>query len=576
MKHVTYAISLLMVASLCMIPSVLQAAIFDVVGLTPMTPDNKGDMSIGNANRLAIHDAIRNASTIDPMNPNVVQIPAGTYVVTGIAFTEKIDNVITQGVGNGLDGGLSTLLIKHCSGCPGNLPIVKDRDNGSTNLTWKDMAIDMDGIRDFGGMTFAGVNGLTIENMHIYDSNPQPYIANGVDDKDRYAMTLFVTNAIIQNNVIENLQVEFNKSEHVMVTNNLSIHPYTTAAFGGFVQSGSEGAFLRHMTFSNNTIINPESTFGINVSVDGKGIAFDMTIEDIAIVNNVIRYDADMPTHRDHVAKPIFLGQASFGTIAGTSTFDRTTIDGNRLYVHPALSDRVNLPGYITAQLRNDRSFTFTNLTITNNAIYANGLTRLVKFGHSNNHARNLNTDPATFIKHSNVLAPWRDPAEDPTVMPSLVNGDFETGDLTGWTVSTNPEVSLPHVELKKNHAYDGLYGLNFTGDQTGRNRVAEQTFNTVSGHVYYLVFHVGKNSKGGSRPAEAKVRAEVIGSTTLLAVEAGRPGGNDNSPEWNGFAYTFTADSPLTTLRFTDIRAWAPFNYELWLDRVSIVDLTH
>lgn len=574
MKHVIHFKSLLIFALLCTIPPVLPAATINVRGLTPVAPANKRNLSIANVNGLAIRNAIRNASTIDPMNPNVVQIPAGAYVVSGIAFSEKIDNVITQGVGNGLDGGPATLLIKQCSGCPGNRPIVKDRGNQSTNLTWRNMAIDMDGIRDFGGMTFAGVNGLMIANMHIYDSNPQPYIANGVNDKDRYALTLFVANATIQNNVFENLQVEFNESENIVVTNNTSIHPYTTAAFGCFVQNGAEGATLRHIIFSNNTIINPESTFGINVSVDGRGIAFDMIIEDIAILDNVIRFDADMPRHRDHVAKPIFFGQASFGTIAGISRFNHTRIAGNKIYVDPVLNDRVNLPSIITAQLRNDRSFKFTNLTVTNNAIFADKLTRTISFAHSNNHATNLNTDTATFVKHSNVVAPWREPVEDPIAAPSLINGDFEAGGA-GWMVSASPGASLPFVDLKRNHAYDGLYGLNFTRDKAGRNRVAQQTFNTVPGHDYYLVFQVGKNGKGGSRRAEAKVRAEVIGSAPLLSVEAGRDRGNDNSPEWNGFSYTFKANSALTILRFTDIRTWAPFNYELWLDRVSVVDLT-
>jgi hypothetical protein len=378
------------------------ATIYHATGLTAMTPSNKGNKTIADANRLKIHNTIRSASTTT--GANIVQIPAGTYVVTTISMSEAIHNVTVQGAGNGLDGEPSTTLVKHCSACYGNRPIFRDRGNGSTNYIFKNMAIDMDGIRDFGGITLARVTGLLIEYLHIYDSNPQPYISNGKDDKDRYAIVLFAKNATIRHNVIEELQVELNNSDMVLITNNVSIHPCTTSAFGGFVQHGSSGAFLKNITISGNTVINPESTFAFNVNFDGKSNANNATIENIRFLDNRIIFRSDLPNHRNNMAHPIFIGVASFTSTTG-NTWDRTTIDGNRIYVHPSVEGRYKKKQYMLGQLTNSQGFDFVNLTVTNNTVYSYLDQPVWRLDHASG-----NVDTATYTASNNVRLSYKAP----------------------------------------------------------------------------------------------------------------------------------------------------------------------
>jgi hypothetical protein len=399
-KHLIFLLTLLRLSSIA--GSAEAATIYQVTGLTAMTPSNKGNATIANANQLKIRDTIRSASTTT--GANIVQIPAGTYVVTTIAMAQAIHNVTVQGVGNGLDGNPSTTLVKYCSACYGNRPIFRDRDHGSTNYVFKNMAIDMDGIRNFGGITLAMVTGLLIENLHIYDSNPQPYIANGTDDQDRYAIVLFAKNVVIRNNVIEKLQVELNNSDTVLIMNNVSIHPYTTSAFGGFVQHGSSGAFLKNITMSANTVINPESTFAFNINFDGLSTANNATIDNINILNNRIIFTSGLPNHRNNMAHPIFIGVAYFTSTTG-NTWNRTTIAGNSIYVHPSVESRYQKGQYMLGQLANYQGFDFVNLTVTNNTVYANLNKPVWRLNHSSG-----NVDTATYTVSNNVRFAYKDP----------------------------------------------------------------------------------------------------------------------------------------------------------------------
>jgi hypothetical protein len=63
-------------------------------------------------------------------------------------------------------------------------------------------------------------------------------------------------------------------------------------------------------------------------------------------------------------------------------------------------------------------------------------------------------------------------------------NGDFETGDFTGWTLGP---VSYP-AEVVQWAAYEGLYGAQIAGYASGPNKLS-QTLSTANGKLYDLSF---------------------------------------------------------------------------------------
>ncbi|CAN0475622.1 unnamed protein product, partial [Hapterophycus canaliculatus] len=114
---------------------------------------------------------------------------------------------------------------------------------------------------------------------------------------------------------------------------------------------------------------------------------------------------------------------------------------------------------------------------------------------------------------------------------PLVTNGEFGTGDLTGWTSTGNVDNDGTQVRF---------------GQVGGANGTLSQTLTTAIGQTYVVTFDYGDRSVSQSQ----SLNVAVAGSTTLLNRDI-ITGTTANSI--TGYTYQFIADSTATTITFAD-----------------------
>lgn len=141
-------------------------------------------------------------------------------------------------------------------------------------------------------------------------------------------------------------------------------------------------------------------------------------------------------------------------------------------------------------------------------------------------------------------------------VCAQVVNGGFETGDLTGWTQFGNPGGTSVMV-CGAGCAQSGAFGVNFGA--VGVPGGIEQTLATISGQPYTISFWLLNN---GGAPSSFTAS---FGSTTLLSLT--------NPPAFGFTLYSFDAiaSSSSTQLQFSARNDPAYFAF----DNVSVVSNT-
>jgi hypothetical protein len=93
-----------------------------------------------------------------------------------------------------------------------------------------------------------------------------------------------------------------------------------------------------------------------------------------------------------------------------------------------------------------------------------------------------------------------------------------------------------------------------------------EQSFATIPGQVYQLLFDYGNNPDARGRTATATVT--VTGAGTLLSEMIAHAGSRPRDMKYTRFLGAFRADSPVTTLRFAST---TPGAHGIVLDAVSV-----
>jgi len=144
----------------------------------------------------------------------------------------------------------------------------------------------------------------------------------------------------------------------------------------------------------------------------------------------------------------------------------------------------------------------------------------------------------------------------------TLDNGGFEAG-FASWSVSGNAVVASGGL-------YDATEGSKLVAFNAGNstpNGVVSQSFSTVAGKAYTLLFDAGALSYNGFSQS---LLVTVTGSGSLLSrtvTITGPGGGNDR---WIGQTFSFTANSATSTVTFRD-QSTATDAIDLLLDNVRI-----
>ncbi len=115
-----------------------------------------------------------------------------------------------------------------------------------------------------------------------------------------------------------------------------------------------------------------------------------------------------------------------------------------------------------------------------------------------------------------------------------IVNGDFETGDLSGWEHYQNTAVSA-------DAAKDGAYGVNLLGNGSWGG-LMYQIFDTVAGNTYKVSFQY-----------------KTVKNTFVLQIQSGEVGGTrlhqqlmaGTDGEWKEYIYEFVATADKSVINF-------------------------
>jgi len=152
-----------------------------------------------------------------------------------------------------------------------------------------------------------------------------------------------------------------------------------------------------------------------------------------------------------------------------------------------------------------------------------------------------------------------------PLIAAPFQNGDFEAG-ATGWT-GVGAGLNVGGTNQGKT---SGDHNAVFNGGGQPAGATVSQTFDTVVGQTYNLQFDFGA---WGNPDDTHMLNATVTGGGTLLnQTVSGRTGTGVSTPiAWTRNNFRFTANSPSTTLTFTDATAIGAGSSDANLDSVSV-----
>lgn len=151
-----------------------------------------------------------------------------------------------------------------------------------------------------------------------------------------------------------------------------------------------------------------------------------------------------------------------------------------------------------------------------------------------------------------------------------LVNGNFELGNLSGWTSTGN--VNLANKTPGGNFYFgagnvgqNGSYAVAFNAGDSAPNGVLSQTFSTIIGTTYQVSYDFGATS-GGTQ----SLLAQILNTSNVVLASQTATDSNP-SPPLSAFTFNFIANSASTILRFSDVAGNATTSLDGVLDNVAV-----
>ncbi len=144
-----------------------------------------------------------------------------------------------------------------------------------------------------------------------------------------------------------------------------------------------------------------------------------------------------------------------------------------------------------------------------------------------------------------------------------IANGNFETGNIAGWTATGNLGVAPTPFFGISDPAY-GSYALDFNGGNTTPNGVLSQTITTSAGQAYNFSFNYGVTSGGNQ-----SLLAEIVDSTSFAVISSTTVFTTSSSPTL--YSATFNALSSGTIVRFSDVATNPTNGQDVVIDNVSV-----
>jgi parallel beta-helix repeat protein len=527
---------------------------------------------------------------------------AGTSATDPLATLQDAANLVKPGdtveVMNGTyTGPAGGVVVDITTSGTASAPITFEAAPGATPVinssgTWQGVLIEASYINVEGFTVVGNAANYTLQTA-LTQNTPGTALLNGSGIAVQSPATGVVPNHItIENNTIYNepaAGISAVNADYVQILNNTVYNNAHWSAYGAsgisiWESQNSDTNAGVHDVISGNAVFGNAQlvpTQGTNTVTDGEGIILDTNpgfVGEILVQSNTVYGNGSSGIESFLTANAVITGNAVYGNDTGnvqaasvgqifinqsnnnTVTDNTTTAPNSAPVAAPVISgDNVNV-GADTVTLQGTAT-AFTTITVFDNSTKlgtavtnASGAWTFT----TGSLANGSQSFAATATDSLGDMSPLSSALVVPLNIPVnlVANGNFATGDFTGWTLGGNYQ-STASGAAQVLVAADGTAGSIYSAalGSMGANGTLSQTVATTPGQTYTLTFALQNETSGTNDFA-----VEWNGQTLLSLTNAAQSG-------YTVYTYTVTATGSTSTLQFSATNAASQWD----LDNISL-----